>query len=384
MNGFILTKNMLDLLYELQKNFPVNGLKQLSSRDVKEIRLGKKYAYIPSSSSYDTVKKLSFLLTKNLFYSIPVSSSATAFRTEHSYLDFIEPHRNNYFFVRIDLKDFFHSITSETIKRNLLDYISNDKISEDINQTHVDAIYNFITLKVDESSSNIKFHGKSILPIGFPLSPIISNIAFRKIDIIIERFCFQNNITYTRYADDLLFSMRGESKLKNPFLDTSSDKLSFIHSERFTNEISNIVNIDGYKINTKKTIKAINTISLNGYTISGTNDSDVKGFIRISNKKTCIIDKLIHELNKDDNSDSKVFIKLYKNELPILNFKRGKIEFIEKFCTAQINNKISGYRSYLISILKFNNKFDCVNFDAIEKYKALITKLNDMIKRRVS
>ncbi|MEG1186102.1 MAG: hypothetical protein RSD63_10785, partial [Eubacterium sp.] len=66
MNGFILTKNMLDLLYELQKNFPVNGLKQLSSRDVKEIRLGKKYAYIPSSSSYDTVKKLSFLLTKNL------------------------------------------------------------------------------------------------------------------------------------------------------------------------------------------------------------------------------------------------------------------------------------------------------------------------------
>lgn len=384
MKKFILTKNMLDLLYGLQKNFPSKGFKQLTSLDVKEIRLGKKYAYVTSPSSYEGVKKLAFTLTKSFFSYIPISVSATAFRTDCSYLEFIEPHRKNYYFTRVDLKDFFHSITSDNIKCNLMDYFSDENISGEINQTHVDAIFNFVTLKIDENSKNVKFHGKSILPIGFPLSPVISNIVFRKVDIIIERMCFENNITYTRYADDLLFSTRAASRLNNPFFDTLSEKTSFIHSDKFINEISHIISVDGYKLNAKKTIKAVDTLSLNGYTISGTNDPDVKGFIRISNKKTAIIEKLLHELNKENSSDPFVFIKLYKNHLPTLNFSKGKNKFIEKFCTTQINNKLSGYRSYLISIMKFNNKYDCVNADAIQKYKVLINKLDRMINKRIS
>ena len=41
---------------------------------------------------------------------------------------------------------------------------------------------------------------------GFPTSPIIANIVLRGFDETIEEYCKENEITYTRYADDLCFS----------------------------------------------------------------------------------------------------------------------------------------------------------------------------------
>lgn len=49
---------------------------------------------------------------------------------------------------------------------------------------------------------------------GFPTSPIIANIVLRGFDKTMSEFCKQNEITYTRYADDLCFSSKVHDKWK--------------------------------------------------------------------------------------------------------------------------------------------------------------------------
>ncbi|WP_425133837.1 reverse transcriptase domain-containing protein, partial [Enterobacter hormaechei] len=85
---------------------------------------------------------------------------------------------------------------------------------------------------------------------GFATSPFISNIIFRKLDILIKSLCDKRSIIYTRYADDMLFSSSGKDKL--------------LGSEHFDNEISTIVNTAGLSLNKHKKIFKKGIISLNG------------------------------------------------------------------------------------------------------------------------
>ncbi len=48
------------------------------------------------------------------------------------------------------------------------------------------------------------------LPQGSPASPALSNIGFELVDELLSEWCVAQSITYTRYADDLAFSGRGE------------------------------------------------------------------------------------------------------------------------------------------------------------------------------
>ncbi len=73
------------------------------------------------------------------------------------------------------------------------------------------------------------------LPQGAPSSPIAANISFAHTDGLLYDFCSQNNITYSRYVDDLTFS-------SNNYI-----KKDFLH------EIENILNSHGFTINPSKT-----------------------------------------------------------------------------------------------------------------------------------
>jgi len=380
MRKFTFSTILIELFKEI-KGFTVGaGMKQLTSSEVRETRLGNKFIYHLSDEYRDINNKIATYLNENYFSRIPVNQSATAYLSGKSYLNFLEPHRNNFFFTRIDLKNFFHSIPKSVIISCLGDYFSENPFSEEINQSHLNMLYNFVSVKIVKDSKNKTFHNKEILPMGFPLSPVISNIVFRKIDILIEKFCAGNNITYTRYADDLLFSSRGILLPYNPFLNEKYKK-PFIHSGRFIEDISQILAIDGYKINENKNIFAVHTLSLNGYTIVGSNDSDINGIIRVSNKKTKIINKLIYEIEMKKN-DQEIFMKCFGSEMPIPKYRRKSIEFLHKYCKGQIDNKLIGYRSYLISLIKFHKKYDCFDIGAIIKYEKMILSLNSILLKR--
>ncbi|EMC0024932.1 reverse transcriptase domain-containing protein [Enterobacter cloacae subsp. cloacae] len=382
MHKFKLSPHILELFSQYKFFSPLHGMQRLSSEDVFESRLGKKIIYNPRPDSYGTFRKICDALYTDYLLQIPCNMSAVAYIEGKSYFNFIEPHRNNFFFLRLDIKNFFPSISYGLVKNYFKDYFSEESISEVIKQTHLDAFVNFVTLTIADSSINDSFKKTSILPMGFPLSPIISNIIFRRTDILIEKICVQSDITYTRYADDLLFSSRGRiaSRLAL-FHNDGLINTPYIHTDHFYDMIKRILKLDSFKINRAKIIKSKKMLSLNGYTIIGSNDSDIKGEIRVSNKKTKKIEKLIHELAKKE-TDQTVFSKCYRDEIPVPKYSSKKEKFLSAFFKDQIDNKLSGYRAYLLSMIKFNDKYDCFDFQALSKYKKIITDIEVLLSKR--
>ncbi|MCL1049842.1 RNA-directed DNA polymerase [Shewanella abyssi] len=367
---------------------PQSGIPVIDPAMVVEFKLGNKFVYKLNNHHPDTkvLLKVQERLVANFLSNIPLNGAAKAYVVNKSYLDFLEPHRNNYYFMRVDLKNFFHSISKKLIRDSFGSYFSDEFLDEKMKQRVLNGFVNLVTYQVPKESKNKVFSGKSILPMGFKTSPVISNIIFRKIDIIIEDYCSQNDIIYTRYADDMLFSSKSNSESIDLSLDfilfgkSKNKKFSFLHTDRFIQEISLIVNVIGFKLNKKKTVKATNTLSLNGYTIEGTNYSDGQGSIRISNKKTYLIGKLIHELEQHKTAEV-IMTKLFDFKVSdkYFNYKPIKKEHVERYCKDQILNKLVGYRSYLISILKYDEKYYCIDKKSTDKYNKLISDIERLV-----
>lgn len=75
---------------------------------------------------------------------------------------------------------------------------------------------------------------KEVLPQGAPTSPYLANIVFRQIDQKLIKLASENNLIYTRYADDLTFS-------------------SDLEIEPFLKTIETIIYDNGFSINPDKT-----------------------------------------------------------------------------------------------------------------------------------
>lgn len=386
MKNYTVNSTILAILDECTFFDKGSGLKSLPLTSVRESKIKNKYIYSLFGNESIRINAIHENLNKTLLSRIPINHSATAYVKNKSYLDFIEPHRNNYYFLRLDIKNFFHYINKDLIRNSLSEHISNTPLLEGCTQTHLDFVCCALSIVLPDSFKNKDFVGKSVLPIGFKCSPVVSNIIFRKLDILIEKFCSEYGITYRRYADDMLFSCSDFRKENHtPFLSMlEKSKNNFLHSKRFIDQISFILNIDEFKINKKKTISSKKYLSLNGYTIEGTNYPYISGKIRISNKKTKIIDKIIHECNLN-KSDMDIYKALFKIDPYKIKFKyKPKEKFISTFCESQINNVIIGYRSYLISILKYNDKYNCIDQLFLTKCNSLLVKLNNLVETRLN
>jgi RNA-directed DNA polymerase len=96
-----------------------------------------------------------------------------------------KPHQGNKYVFVTDLKDFFPSIKSKKIHELLIELGYNTQFAF------------FITRLTT---------WKGELPQGTPTSTHLSNLFFLKTDYALIKLCKENNITYTRYVDDLTFS----------------------------------------------------------------------------------------------------------------------------------------------------------------------------------
>ncbi|MBF8448537.1 MULTISPECIES: reverse transcriptase family protein [Aeromonas] len=391
MKKYTINASILSTLEGCSFFFKGKGAEPLPFSHVKEGKLGNKFIYKVSGSEARQINLIHESLISTLFEKLPVNQSATAYLKGKSYLDFLEPHRNNHYFLRVDLRNFFHFIDKEMVLEALHHHVSEDKITDECNQSSLELVSRLVTLKLPNESANSDFTGKSILPIGFKTSPVVSNVVFRKFDILIEKFCAQHDILYTRYADDMLFSASdirtSQYKERDLIFDLVNPRVKkkkpFLHSHRFIEQISFIVNLGGFKLNAKKTKMGEGNFTINGYTISGTNYSYKSGAIRVSNKKTKIISKLLHECNTKDDDGSilnAVFnYRVAKIKLPY----KPSMKFLKVYYTSQLNNKLIGYKSYLISLLKFNEHYRCMDPAFITKCEKLVSGLNEMIIRRM-
>ena len=94
-----------------------------------------------------------------------------------------------------------------------------------------------------------------------------------------------------------------------------------------------------------------------------------------------MIEKLLHELYKNE-SDEVVFFKCFISEVPVPKYPSKKEKFLYGFYKNQIDNKLSGYRSYLISMIKFDEKYDCFDPVAIQKYQKIISRIDLALSKR--
>ncbi|MDR1526119.1 MAG: reverse transcriptase family protein [Dysgonamonadaceae bacterium] len=98
-----------------------------------------------------------------------------------------EPHIRKRFVLNIDIKDFFPSIPAKSVL--------------ELFRSH---LFNFNEQTAIVCALLLTYKGR--LPAGAPTSPVISNFICLSMDSELLQYSQNNQLTYTRYADDLTFS----------------------------------------------------------------------------------------------------------------------------------------------------------------------------------
>jgi len=154
---------------------------------------GTRLIEAPNERLKEVQRKIVDVLTEE--YHILAHNSAYAYTRGRCAYDSLVTHqkKNARWFLKLDIKDFFPSISKEVLKEQL------PKIYPLCNADS-DTIGNLIDLAVND---------KGVLPQGSPLSPLLSNLVMLEFDLkfsnTIRRFNKQSYV-YTRYADDMLIS----------------------------------------------------------------------------------------------------------------------------------------------------------------------------------
>lgn len=136
-------------------------------------------------------------ITKQLKY-LP-SNNAHGFVTKRNCKTALNVHQKNgsKYFLKLDIHDFFGSITTETLWAALANHAAFNTLS---------ASNRYFTIIV------ATYHGR--LPQGSPLSPLMANIVLHQFDYDLDRFLkdLNKDFVYTRYADDILISSKSDFK----------------------------------------------------------------------------------------------------------------------------------------------------------------------------
>ncbi len=137
-----------------------------------------------SAPCYPLLKVQRWILD-NILTDVRLSPSAMAYRRAVSIVDNATPHVSAREILKVDLEDFFPTITFPRIVGIYLD---------------LGYLYPVAILLAKLSSHN------GVLPQGAPTSPALSNIACRKLDTRLTGLARVMRLCYTRYADDITFS----------------------------------------------------------------------------------------------------------------------------------------------------------------------------------
>ncbi|MBW8034933.1 MAG: RNA-directed DNA polymerase [Planctomycetes bacterium] len=146
------------------------------------------------------VKRLQYWVIKNLFPRLEIHPAATAYIHGRNIRYNTEIHSQLPYILKLDLKDYFPSLKGDDFKR----YASNHS-GLSLSDEEVDHLVRLLFWQRDKDS-------QLQLSIGAPSSPGLSNALMYSFDSEIFSFCNANGINYTRYADDMAFSMREKEK----------------------------------------------------------------------------------------------------------------------------------------------------------------------------
>ena len=157
-----------------------------------------------------------------------------AFRPGLSIVDNAKLHTNSKELVRIDLKDFFPSITFIRVRGFFESLGYNSGISTILALLCTDSPR---VLLIHKGQSYFVKIGERNLPQGACTSPALANLIANKLDRRLHKYTEKVGWFYSRYADDLVFS-------------TNKTDMA---AHRLIRAVENIVNGEGFIINERKT-----------------------------------------------------------------------------------------------------------------------------------
>ena len=186
---FLLSLNLtgnLNLTKEKQLSL-LYGLSNHTEEHYQKIQIPKRNGawrtlYIPDS----LLKYVQKQILHRVLARLPVSYCASAYKKDCSLKENAAPHTGKSIVLKLDILDFFGNITYISVYQHAF--------PGELFPPPVRTLLAHLCCYRD------------FLPQGAPTSPYISNLVLFPFDRYMERWCKNQNITYTRYCDDLTFS----------------------------------------------------------------------------------------------------------------------------------------------------------------------------------
>ncbi|PSV31330.1 RNA-directed DNA polymerase [Photobacterium sp. GB-27] len=145
------------------------------------------------SQPSEEVKVIQHAISELILNDLLISDYAYAYMKGRSIYDNAFIHKDSSYLLKLDFKNFFHSIRPEHLK-----YYIKNKI-DGVSDIEINIMNNFL-FWFDHDDNKLK------LCMGAPTSPLISNIVMYEFDEKIAGICKDFDVKYSRYADDITLS----------------------------------------------------------------------------------------------------------------------------------------------------------------------------------
>ena len=170
----------------------------------------------------------------NVLVPLPVSDYAAAFRPGKSIADNARLHSGQACVIRLDLKDFFGTVTFHRIRGLFQSLGYNPGVSTVLALICTDAPRSRVTLG---GQTSLVIVGDRSLPQGACTSPDLANLITAGLDARIGGLAHKFGYTYTRYADDLVLSTPDEE----------------VFAAGVISAVSRVCREEGFQVNQRKT-----------------------------------------------------------------------------------------------------------------------------------
>ncbi|HEX8833150.1 MAG TPA: reverse transcriptase domain-containing protein [Abditibacteriaceae bacterium] len=252
-------------------------------------------------------------LLENVLTPVPVHEAAVAFRPGLNIADNARRHAGSTAILRIDLKDFFPSITFVRVKKMFERLGFNEGVSSIFALICTEAPR--VELSLDGQKHYVAVTQR-FLPQGACTSPAITNILCHRLDKRLSAAARKMGFVYTRYADDLIFSSSGSRPHVSAMRDLAT---KVVTDERFT------VNDDKTSVMRPRSRQTVT-----GLVVNSQNSQDGQGAPRVSRRDIRNFRAFLHQYEKQGREA--MTEKLGQDSLA---YARGYLSFIHMVSTEQ-------------------------------------------------
>ncbi|SIO24329.1 RNA-directed DNA polymerase [Singulisphaera sp. GP187] len=158
------------------------------------------------------LKAIQRRLLDEIIAKVPAHDAAHGFRVGRSVRTYIEPHIGRPLVLKMDLRDFFPSISSAWITALFLTAGYPEPVARRLSGLCTNSVPPEVwadprcPIQGPEHWRLRRLHRQAHLPQGAPTSPALANLCAYRFDCRLQALAAATEARYTRYADDLAFS----------------------------------------------------------------------------------------------------------------------------------------------------------------------------------